>query len=44
MGVIQHTQSPVDPLIKMDMKNVRERVLFLSMSAIHYPFPGNFLS
>jgi hypothetical protein len=35
MGVIQHTRFPVDPAIKMDIKNVREQVLFLTLSA--YP-------
>src|SRR6266516_495054 len=30
MGVIQHTRHPVDPAIKVDMKNVCEHALFLS--------------
>jgi hypothetical protein len=33
MGVIQYTRFPVDPAIKMDMKNVREQVLILSLSS-----------
>jgi hypothetical protein len=27
MGVIQHTRYPVDPAIKMDMKNVSEPIV-----------------
>src|SRR5436305_11528590 len=38
MGVIKYTRSPVDPSIKMDMKNVRGHVTF-SLQCFSYYIP-----
>jgi hypothetical protein len=36
MGVIQYTRSPVDPAVKMDMKNVRDHALvFVCLPTVH---------
>lgn len=43
MAVTQHTRSPVDPVIKMDMKNVGEHVLILYRSAFRALLSAHFV-